>query len=426
MRIRAFQLNEKAKKRILRVSSALLAILLTVFCLYHFLSDLNRGIETMLVTEDVIERSVSGNGVIFREELPIESSFRGLTVPLVSAGEHVPKDFEIATVYEGGAEYCEAYRLLTSYIDAFTEALEEEDALADLAMLRAEINTLSLRVTEMLEGGGAAEAASLFERIRILSCRIEMLTDSAFSLSQLISELSDERDTIERLAGQEKETVRSPGSGYYYPDADSFYAICSADRIGSLTAVELQAVVKTLTEEERVPCGAGTMVYSAEWYLAVEVDLSAEELSHYTVGADYPVVFSDGSDERIPMTLVRVEEGSEDNQDMLILSSLRMPQDFSFERLSRVRIITGEERGYTVPKSAVRTLGGGQGVYVLEGSEVVFCRIEIISESDSRYIVKKTDPMPDSEYTENTYRYIALYDAMILSDRPLSHGQILS
>lgn len=426
MRIGAFQLNVKARKRILRTCAALLAVLLAVFCLYHFLSDFQRGIETMLVTEDEVEYSALGEAVLFRDEVAVESALGGLTVPLVSSGMHVPKDFAIATVYQSGAEYREAYRLLSSCMDALNRASEETDTLADLSALRNEISVLSLRIAGQLEKGNAAAAQPLLARLQLLSCRVQALTDRNFSISELISEISEERDAIVALAGQNSETVCSSGSGYYYPDADSFHTLCAAEKIETLTVDELASIISTLKEGNSVPTGVGTMVYSSEWYIAVQIDLSAEELSAYTVGEIYPVDFLGDSGERVPMTLVRTEEGGGESKDMLILSTLRMPENFSFQRIQRVRIVTGKVSGYTVPKSAVRALGGRQGVYVLEGSEVVFCRIEILSEFDSRYIVKTTDPMPGGEYTENTYRYITLYDAMILSDRPLSHGQILS
>jgi hypothetical protein len=65
-------------------------------------------------------------------------------------------------------------------------------------------------------------------------------------------------------------------------------------------------------------------------------------------------------------------------------------------------------------------------VYVLEGSTVSFCRIEILWDLGVRAIVKATDPTPSGEFTENTYRYVALYDALILSGDDLFHGRVLS
>lgn len=426
MRIGTFQLNAEARKRILRVLSALLAVLLVVFCFYHFLPDLDGGVQTMLVTEDSIELFVSGEAVLFRDEVAISSSYRGLTVPHVSSGAHVSKDYELATVYESGAEYREAYALLSEYIDVLREAESEGDMLSALADLREQIDALSLCLVTSLERGDYEAVRPQIEQLRVLSCRVQALTDADFSLSMLISELENERDAILSPLGTASETVKSSASGYYYPNADSSYALCTADKVETLTSTELSEIRNELRESDDTPLGAGTMVLSAEWYIAVQVDVSAEELARYSVGDTYPVIFSENGGKRIPMTLVRAEEGTAETAAMLILSTLRMPEGFTFERLQGVRIVTGTMSGYTVPKTAVHTLNETKGVYVLEGSEVCFCRIEILHELDSRYLVKETDPTPSGEYTENAYRYIALYDAMILSETSLKHGQILS
>ncbi|MBR2908275.1 MAG: hypothetical protein IKC26_11640 [Clostridia bacterium] len=426
MRIGTFQLNAKARKPVMRVLASLLAVLLAVFCFHHFLPDLDGGVQTMLVSEDSIELSVAGEAVLFREEVAVSSSYSGLTVPLVSPGAHVSKDCEIATVYGSGAEYREAYALLSEQIDVLKAAENENDTLSGLSDLKKEIDALSLRLVSSLEQGNSEAVRPAVEQLRVLSCRVQALTDSDFSLSTLISALESERDAILSRAGTASETLKASASGYYYPNADASYALCSVDQLETLTPSGLARLRDSLRNADSAPLGAGTMVRSAEWYIAVQVDLSAEELSSYLVGGTYPVVFSENSDERIPMKLVRTEEGTDETPAMLILSTLRMPDGFSFERLQKVRIVTGSMSGYTVPKRAVHTLNGVRGVYVLDGSEVCFSRIEILYELDSRYLVKTTDPTPDGEYAENVYRYIALYDAMILSDAPLSHGQILS
>lgn len=426
MRIGTFQLNAKARKRILRVLASVLAVLLAFFCFYHFLPEIDKDVRTMLVTEDSVELSVTGEAVLFREEIAISSSYGGLTVPLLSYGAHVSKDSDIATVYASGAEYREAYALLSDYVSVLREAESEGDALADLAILKKQIDALSLRVVLSLEAGDSEAARQLSEELRVLSCRVQALTDADFSLSELVSTLENELSAVVALAGTVSETVKAPTSGYYYPDADESFALCSADQIETLTPSALSALRKTLREADGKATPAGTMVLSAEWYIAVQIDLNADELSSYSVGETYPVIFSESPDERVPMTLVRAEEGSEETEAMLIFSTLRMPDGFSFERLQGVRIVTGSMDGYTVPKAAVHTLNGTRGVYVLDGSEVCFCRIEILYELDSRYLVKTTDPTPGGEYVGNAYRYITLYDAMILSGGTLSHGQILS
>lgn len=425
MRIGSLRLNAEPRKRILRVLSVLLALLLMGYCFYHFTTVFDSEIQTMLVTEDTVETCFSGEAVLFRDEVAVESVYSGLTVPLVSAGEHVAKDTEIVSVYPSGAENRETFRLLTSYLEKLYAAEYENDALADLAQLRSELEMLLSTVIAELERGDAAASAETVEEIRVLSCRVQALTDASFSLDELISALETERGNLLSSAGSVSETLKAEQSGYYYPDADASFALCSPDRIGTLTGAELSSIADALRSADTSPYGAGTLVRSAEWYIAVQTELTAEDLASLAVGGSYPVIFSDGGTE-IPMTLVRTVEKTAEDPAVLIFSTLRMPSGFSFDRLQNVRIVTGSMNGYSVPESAVHTLDGAKGVYVLEGNVMYFCRIEIMHDLGVRYLVKTTDPTPGGEYTENTYRYIALYDAMIVSGGSLFHGRVLS
>jgi hypothetical protein len=126
------------------------------------------------------------------------------------------------------------------------------------------------------------------------------------------------------------------------------------------------------------------------------------------------------------MTLFRTVEGGENSPSLLILSTLRIPSGFVFDRLQTVHVVVGSVGGFSVPSAAICTLDGFDGVYVLEGNVMYFCRVEILHDLGVRRLVKTTDPTPDGEFTSNTYRYVALYDLVIVSGAKLFHGRVLS
>ena len=419
-------LSEKARKRILGISSGLLAVLLIFYCFYHFTETSAGDLQTMLVTEDRIETTAVGEAVLFRKETAIPAEGTGLVVPLVAPGVHVAKDTPIATLYAGGMGMRNTYRLLTDYIDVLQSAKDEGDILADLGSLQKELYALSLSLSSALEDGDAGASYALREELRILHSRIEALKQETASLDELLSVLIAERDRLLIEAGEPVETVCASGSGYYYPYADDNYELCTPSVLESLSGDGLQQLRETLRKGSDAAAGAGTFVSDPEWYLAVPTELSAEEISALRVGGSYPVIFPENGDVRIPMKLERTVEGTGENPSFLVFSTLRMPDGFSFDRLQTVHVVTGEMGGFSVPRSALQKLDGYTGVYILEGNMMYFRRVEVLHDLGARYLVKTTDPTPDSEYTKNTYRYIALYDLMILSGTDLFHGRVLS
>ena len=419
-------LGKTAGAWLLRIASALLVLLLTFFCFYHFSASGNGEIRTMLLTEDRVETTSVGEAVIFRSEQALEPTNRGLTVPAVSEGAHVAKDTVLAQVYRQGAELGNAYRALSARLAAVEAAASQDDALSDLEALRTELRELSLAAVEQLDRGDAAAAILLSESLRLLSERIRAVTENAETLSELREALRAEKARLLSEAGDDPEALRSPVGGYYYPYADANYTVCASDRVANLTGADYLSITETLRLGTAERVAGGTLVTEAEWYLAVSTELSADAIARLTVGGEYEVIFPENGDVRIPMTLRRTVMAEGDAPSLLILSTLRIPDGFSFDRLQTVHVVTGSLSGFSVPKEAIHTLDGNSGVYVLEGNIVYFRRVEVLHDLGVRYLVKTTDPTPGGEFTQNTYQYVALYDAVILSGTRLFHGRVLS
>ena len=422
----ALRIGEKAGKWLLRIASALLVLLLTFFCFYHFSLPDGGEIRTMLLTEDRVEMTSVGEAVIFRREQAFPLTQDGLTVPSVTEGTHVAKGAELAHVYGSGAELDGLYRALSLQIEAIRKAGERGDAVSDLTDLRTELAELSLAATEQLASGNADAALRLSRELQLLSARIRAITDGEVTLSELQAALNEEQAALVRQAGGTAETVTAPVSGYYYPYADSGYTLCSNDKIDGLTGAEYLAIRDALRGGTAERVAGGTLVTDAEWYVAVSTELSAEAISALPIGSELTVIFSENGDVRIPMTLRRTVMAEGDAPSLLILSTLRIPSGFSFDRLQTVRVVTGILGGFSVPASAVHTLDGTRGVYVLEGNVVCFRRVEVLHDLGVRYLVKTTDPTPGGEFAQNTYEYVERYDAVILSGTRLFHGRVLS
>ena len=421
--LRKICLDSRVRSILLRVSAGLLAVLLILFVFYHITNTEEREIRTMLVTTDAVEKTVMGEGLLFRTELPITSSYTGLAVPLVREGAHVPKDTALLAVYAGGAEHRGSYRALSELLDRFTEAKGERDVIADLSAIKADAENELHRLIEACDAGNAENAREIIEELRILEARIEALKREDFSLNDLTTALQGRLAEMITAAGSLMDTPKSPVGGYFYSEADGYGTMCDPAQLQEITAEELTALADTVRADTQ-PSPIGTLVTDSEWFVSLSV--ARDSLPALKVGTVYTVIFPDNGGVRIPMTLSRVAEGSGEAPSCLILSTRRMPQGFSFDRLQSVAIVTDSAEGFSIPSAAIRTLGGYTGVYVLEGNVVSFCRIEILWDLGVRAIVKTTDPTPGGEFTENTYRYVALYDAMILSGDDLFHGRVLS
>ena len=425
MRIQIKHPDARLQKRILRILSGGLALLLIVFCFYQFTSFFRVDVETMLVTKDALELSVMGEGLLLRSEQPLVSSASGMIAPLAEAGARVRKDDPMLTVYTAARENSAAYSDLQSSIARIRRAMQEEDTLADLSSISAELDLLGASLTDALRRGDAASATVYREAVRILSLRKDDLTTDRLVLTEALASLTAACDALLASAGAAAETLIAPVGGYYYPENDGYGDLLPDVLSEGLTGGEIrQWMEKIETEPSVAPTNTvGTLVTDAKWYLAVPTELP---LSGFTAGEEYTLIFPAENDERIPMTLDRAIEGNGDEPSLLLFSTRRMPEGFSFSRTMLVKIVTGTQSGFSIPASAVHRLDGETGIYILEGSVMCFCRVEILYDLGARYLVKTTDPTPGGEYAENTYRYVRQYDLLVLSGGRLFHGRVLS
>ena len=425
MRINIKRPDAKLEKRVLRILSGGLALLLIVFCLYQFTSLFRADIETMLVTKDSIELSVAGEGLLFRSEKALSSAAGGMIATLVESGARVAKGDPMLEIYTSGRENSAAYAALSDSIRLLSSALQEKDTLSDLTDLLAEEALLNASLTDALGRGDAASAAVYREAIRLLSLREDDLKSTVPILRNAIAELTRERDALVLASGMLGETLTAETGGYFYPENDGYGERLIAAFSDEMTGGDVRRLMEEITALPSVSSDriVGTLVTDSKWYLAVPTELPITE---FVEGREYTLIFPSENDERIPMTLERLTEGNGDEPSLFLFSSRRMPTGFSFSRQMRVKIVTETQSGFSIPTSAVHRLDGEVGVYVLEGSVMCFCRVEILYDLGTRYLIKTTDPTPGGEYAENTYRYVRQYDLLVLSGGRLFHGRVLS
>ena len=117
-------------------------------------------------------------------------------------------------------------------------------------------------------------------------------------------------------------------------------------------------------------------------------------------------------------------------RDRLILTSRLMPEGFDFARVQSVELVTEEYTGLRVPQSAVRVADGVTGVYILDGSTVRFCAVDILYRSDGICIVKEESGYESSseieEEQEDGYvRRLSLHDSIITKGKGLYDGRVI-
>ena len=101
----------------------------------------------------------------------------------------------------------------------------------------------------------------------------------------------------------------------------------------------------------------------------------------------------------------------------MILCADDYPADFSYLRSQAVEITLDTRTGFYLPDSALHTVNGDVGVYVLDGSVAVFRRVEILYRGDG-FALASADAEGSTE--------LSLNDLIITSGENLYDGKVYS
>ena len=144
------------------------------------------------------------------------------------------------------------------------------------------------------------------------------------------------------------------------------------------------------------------------------------DLKNFTAGKTYTVVFETNGNRELDLKLAKTLSDTDGDGAVLIFESFDCPADFSFIRLQSVKIVENSINGIKVPVSALRIVDGEEGVYILYGSKVFFCKIDIVGRNENYYIAANPD------LNETPYGVLCVYDNIIVSGKDLYEGKVIN
>ena len=392
-----------------QVVTALCCLGVVAFFAYHLMLSLTDEVETVAVRKTTETGYVGAEAWILRREVPVESRMRGVRVYYVTDGEKIQSGKDLCAVYPAG----------TAGTAARLEELDAEIALlrrcvtggtvsfgipSAQTMAEAELGT----ITEALRAGDLSGAMEGAEELRAALGRLAVLTGEGGGLEQRLAGLTAERNRLTEELGQPTGTVTAETGGYFFAECDGYEAAFSALLDGNLNLTTLREAAASAPDD--VSAAVGKLADGQKWYLAVPV--SDPALTGTEQGSVLRVTFPDDGGLVLEMTVERrVLPENEGDGILLLLSSDRHPEGFSYLRTQKVLIETGSVTGLRIPLRALHSYDGETGVYVVNGGVVLFRRVKILYEGDGYYLVAAGSGTRASPY------YVLSYDTGLFPDR---------
>lgn len=356
---------------------------------------------------------ITTSGFLVRSEEIIRSDRSGIIVPTRAEGEKVGKGQTVAAAYPDETAKSRQLRI---------EALEEElrqmryaysysSSDLDSASLDSDILRLMNQVTVSAARREYAAADQSAEELKPYILRRYLNSADAQLLWQRITAAQAQLDQLNAEAGAEAGSIAAPVSGWFSSVADGYEA--------ELTPAFLETAAVTDLEKynglSRRETGAiGKLVTSPKWYFAAVVP--SANVAELELGSRIDVNFSYDFHGSLRMTVERISP-SEEDRCILVLSSESYIQNAISARTETADLVFSDRSGLRVPKTAIYVDDKGySGVYVLEGAEAAWKRIEILYDDGDFFIVTL-----DKSSTNNLWPE----DEIILTTGEIFNGKVM-
>ena len=372
------------------------------YVIYQAVLSSKAEIETQFALNEVVYKTIDTTGFVVRDEHFITNDVKGTTVSFAENGERVARGDTVSMVF-ASSDDAVSYLKITE-IEKNIEHYEQLSGQANLQSLN--INTLDEKIDNELvdyleccdsdDYSGAIEYANTY---RDSLTGKQIATGEELDFTQQLADLKNELAALQSIKYTYTQ-VKSDTSGYFISGADGYEKIIDYTKIDELSAEKVEKALesKPAAVSEDV---IGRVVESFQWYIVCSVD--TDDTVNLSYNKAIYVNFPYNGIEKLPVKLYKIGDRSGE-KTMLILSCDLMNENLSDLRIENLQIITEEYEGYKIPNSAIRTVDGVKGVYVVRGNLLGFRKIHIVHSTDTYTLVNNPDGESD---------YIKLYDKVV-------------
>ena len=423
------------KTAVKNVALLLLMAFLVIYAFFQILPTFTQNITTETALLVSVYDTCKTTGYIFRSEQLVEKSTGGVTVTLVKDGERVSKGQIFANVYSdsSSAGLQEQINAIDRKIDILSKSVVDTDLyVTDITKTDQAIDKDFDTLFSTVSAGDLSDVLTIEKSLLVNMNKKTLITNMNNGYHSEIASLQNERNALQSRIRSVSKSLYAASSGYYYGDVDGYENVFTPDKLNDLTLASFRELTSHEAETSLSSHTAGKIVTDFVWHLVCEADKYSA--AGFTVGSYYKIRFPSFSEEMVTMKLVNAVSVTSDDTALLVFRGNTAPENFPYLRTQEADIIGQSHTGLAVSKKAVRIVDGQKGVYILDGDIVRFRLIEILFEEEDSYIVAPEKPVPD-EADANTedveisdrpvYKYLSLYDNVIVGGKDLFDGKIL-
>ena len=400
----------------------LVKFLLISFLLIYVGVQVTRGLTPPMRTQtahmDSVFQSVSGPGLVFRDEIALEESGANVVSSLfddavrVLIGEPVAELLPPGTYIGNNALIRQTQWELDMLIEAQDTSIHH---LANTEALGRDIQQQIGALAGLSTSGNYHGAECIRANLTALLNQRQIATGREQCFGVRINQLTLEQERLNSFdrAGATG-VARAPVSGFYARSTDGLESALNLSAVRTAGLVELKSMIENTAPLETAN-RAGRIVTSHNWYVAVILDRYQTQWITSGQGLE---IFFEGTGIRTPATVTRVLYQTDYDRAVLVLHSGHVSEETINLRSQTVRLDFSVHEGIRVDAAALRFSDGERGVFTLTNNVVRFKRVDPIYEEPG-FLLSRPPHNPHDPHT------LRQHDQIIIGGVDLEDGRVL-
>ncbi len=398
-----------------KVIIGIMLLFVLSYILFSLYRELNKPYEFVRVYHGVIEYSLESNGLVVRDEVPIDEA-QSIVGYEVDEGEKVGAQQVIATAYNNQIYQNKQHEVtqLQNQIDQISYAIDNK-SLAGITLTQ-ESRSVQAELQSIASTGNYKRAYDEMDDHKKMVLRRAYLESEEAEAQLGMKFLQARQEIIELEESIQNETAQiiAPQAGVFSSYLDGYELLITTQ---SLAEVDSEEAFLKLGNQEPIGLeGIGKIVTSFDWKLAVVTD--EETVKNFKNNWNVKVRFS-SLQESVKM---RVEEKRllEDGKYLVVMRANKSILEVLKLRQQEVSIVFQSEEGVRIPKEALRVREDGTvGVYTVTGYRAEFKPVTVLAENEDEYVVETPDTGRKSSYR------IRSNDEVIITTMELHQGKVV-
>jgi len=373
-----------------------------------------------MLQTDKIEESISGQGVLIKNENVSTVALTGMTEIYVRNGQRVSNGEVLSTIYGETAD--ESVKTQLADVNKKINAIKGGNSgdavfINDATKIESEITEY---VDEVIAKASEQDMALVSEykyRISTMADQKAVAKGEKEGFSNTLVQLQAEKSVLESKIGKIQTVLKADMPGIFIEGSDGFESSLTPSSFEKFTPSVISEVIHRDKNDEVMNQEDGSYTYKIVdnyfYYLAMNIDKTMSE--KLAVGDSVKLRFEDFSAADCPVVIRHISEPDAKGQRTVVVECRMYVDKLLEKRVVNVTFVKKSVSGYKVSIEHLHTVDNAVGLFIKRGAVMKFIPVNIVYSTEEEAIVSAaSNSKPIKSYDEVVTSAPEFYDGRVI------------